>query len=133
MNKGYLLSLMGLALFSISHASDMDGKKLFVSKCAMCHGANAKGKPAMAKAKNMDLTALDLTRPLVGTKSLVELQKIVVDGQGKMVGFKGKLTALETESVAQYVKSLQPAPGAKKEVTPAPTYKPARPVKLKKP
>ena len=114
MKKLLVLAAAGLFVAaSMSRAAEVDGKKVYGAKCAMCHGVDAKGKAAMAKASKVELSAMDLTTPAVGAKGQADLVKIVTDGTGKMKGFKGKLSPAEIEGVAKYVKSLGTAAPAK--------------------
>jgi mono/diheme cytochrome c family protein len=77
-----------------------DGKALYSSKCAMCHGADGVAK-AMAKgAKNFNDPAFKKGETVDG------IVKIVHDGKGKMKGLGDKLTADQTKAVADYVLTL---------------------------
>ncbi len=104
--KKVLTAMIAIALF-ISVASPVfaaeDGKALFSSKCAMCHGPDGKGQTAMGK--NMKLR--DLTSAEVQKQSEAEITTIITSGKGKMPAYKGKLTDAEIAAVAKYVKSLK--------------------------
>jgi cytochrome c6 len=77
-----------------------DGKALYGSKCAMCHGADGVAK-AMAKgAKNFNDPAFKKGETTDG------IAKIIHDGKGKMKGLGDKLTAEQTKAVADYVLTL---------------------------
>ena len=69
-----------------------DGAATYKAKCAMCHGADGKGKT-----------------PLAGTKlSAAEIEKFTAEGKApKMPKYEGKLSAEEIKAVAEYVKSLK--------------------------
>ena len=110
MKKIWMMAVEGLMAVSVAHAADVDGKKVFTTRCAMCHGLDAKGKPAMAKAKKVELSAMDLTKAGVASK---DISKIVTNGTGKMAAIKG-LTPAEVDAVAAYLKTLAPAADAKK-------------------
>ena len=46
---------LGLSLFvqaSLSFADNDNGKKIFLARCAMCHGADAKGTGPLANQRN---------------------------------------------------------------------------------
>jgi mono/diheme cytochrome c family protein len=94
----------GMSLAALVMAGTMAfaaGADDYKAKCAMCHGADGKG--AMAKK----MGAHDLSDPSVQGKSEADIVKIVTDGQGKMTGFKGKLTDDQIKGVAAYVKTLK--------------------------
>lgn len=88
--------------------------------CAACHGADRKGKPAMAKLYKVAPAAMDLTGKDVLSKSDADLAAIISDGKGKMPPNKGKLTPEEIAALAAYLKTAkadaktsgQPAVGA---------------------
>jgi cytochrome c6 len=73
----------------------------YKAKCAMCHGADGKG--AMAKK----MGSHDLTDPAVQGKSEADIAGIITNGQGKMTGFKGKLSDDQIKAIAGYVKTLK--------------------------
>ncbi len=96
--------VVGMSLAAFTMAGTMAfaaGADDYKAKCAMCHGADGKG--AMAKK----MGSHDLTDPAVQGKSEADIAKIVTDGQGKMTGFKGKLTDDQIKGVAAYVKTLK--------------------------
>jgi cytochrome c6 len=76
-----------------------DGKAVFDSKCAMCHGPDGKGKTKVGEK----LGAKDLT----GIKeSEASIAKTIEDGKPpKMSGYKGKLSPEQIQAVAKYVKA----------------------------
>lgn len=81
-------------------AKKPDGKALYASKCAMCHGADGVAK-AMAKgSRNFNDAAF--------SASADEIAKVTLEGKGKMPKMAGKLSADEAHAVAEYVKSLAP-------------------------
>jgi mono/diheme cytochrome c family protein len=85
------------ALFAATTASAADGKALFASKCAACHGPDGKGQTTMGKKLGVkDLTASKLTA--------AEMEAIIGTGKGKMTPFAGKLQPAEIKDVAAFVK-----------------------------
>lgn len=70
-----------------------EGAALFKSHCAMCHGADAEGKPAM-KA------------PAIKGKSAEEVTK-TIDTNPKHAAVKKKLTAAQIKEIADYVASMK--------------------------
>lgn len=77
-----------------------DGKALYGSKCAMCHGADGVAKPMAKGSRNFNDAAF--------TASTDEISKVVMAGKNKMPKMEGKLTAEETAAIAEYVKTLVP-------------------------
>jgi mono/diheme cytochrome c family protein len=90
--------LIAAALLATSTvASAADGKALYGSKCAACHGADGQGQTTMGKKMGVkDLSASKLTA--------VEMEAIISSGKGKMTAFGGKLTPAEIKDVAAFVK-----------------------------
>ena len=97
--KKSLAVLAGLALASsLAMAADLASDPVFKSKCAICHGANAEGKPAMKVGPMKDAAA----------KSDAELTETITKGKPpKMPGFDGKLSADQIKALAADIKSLK--------------------------
>ncbi len=94
----------GISLVALTMAGTLAfaaGADDYKAKCAMCHGADGKGQMAKKMGSH------DLTDPAVQGKSEADIVKIVTDGQGKMTGFKGKLSDEQIKGVAAYVKTLK--------------------------
>jgi len=106
MKKTFSLALAGLLSVSLLSAAVLDGKKVYGAKCAVCHGLDGKGKPALAKSKKLDPAALDLTKEATVKKPLADLVKATSDGTGKMTGMKSKMTAEEINAAVQYMLTL---------------------------
>ena len=82
-------------LAGTAHAAD--GKALFGSKCAVCHGPDGKGQSAMGKKLGVkDLTTTKL--------SAGDIEATVLKGKGKMTPFEGRLSAEEVKAVSAFVK-----------------------------
>ena len=77
-----------------------DGKALFESKCAMCHGTDGVAKKMAAGSKNFNDPAWKSTATV---DSIVKVSK---DGVGKMKGMGDKLNAEQLKAVAEYVLTL---------------------------
>jgi mono/diheme cytochrome c family protein len=85
------------ALLAASAATAADGKTIFGSKCAACHGPDGRGQTAMGKKLMVkDLTASKL--------SAAEMEAMVTSGKGKMTPFAGKLAPDEVKAVVGFVK-----------------------------
>lgn len=83
--------LLFVAMPSLSWAAE-DGKALYASNCAACHGADAAGKPAM-KA------------PAVKGKSEADIKK-AFEGP-KHAAVAKKVNAEQTKAIADYLKTLK--------------------------
>ena len=91
--KKLVLTLVSVGLIvSAAPMFAADGAATYKAKCAMCHGADGKGKT-----------------PLAGSKLTVdEIVKFTTDGKApKMPAYKGKLSTEEIKAVAEHVKSLK--------------------------
>jgi mono/diheme cytochrome c family protein len=107
-----------LVLFLASFALAADavpqpGLKIFVAKCAQCHGKDAKGLPNMAKVLKVDPVNMDLTQAAAVTLTDAEITATVTNGKKKMPKFKGKLTEDQIQQTVKYLRSLQSSGGGK--------------------
>ena len=96
-----LLTIGLLVVGAVLWAAE-DGKALFESKCAICHGKDGVAK-SMAKGSS------NLNDPKWQAANSAEaIEKVVTDGKGKvMKPFKEKLTADQIKAVAAHVKTLK--------------------------
>ncbi len=97
--KKSLVVLAGLALASsFAMAGDLASNADFKAKCAMCHGANAEGKPAMKVAPLKDAAG----------KSADELTATITKGKApKMPAFEGTLSADQIKALVADIKALK--------------------------
>ena len=80
------------------------GKVVYDSKCKLCHGADGKGNPILAKSLNV--TFPDMTSPdVLKGKSDAEVKKGIVEGYNKMKPVKG-LSDKQLDDVIAFVRSL---------------------------
>jgi mono/diheme cytochrome c family protein len=77
-----------------------DGKALYASKCAMCHGADGVAKSTGKGSANFNDPAYQA--------SVEEIVKVTAEGKNKMPKYAEKLTPEEIKAVAEHVKSLAP-------------------------
>lgn len=70
-----------------------DGKEIFETKCASCHGAD--GKLGLGGAK--DLSATTLAQP--------EIVKIITNGKNTMASYRGVLTDEQITAVTAYIEN----------------------------
>jgi len=95
-----LVLTIAVALFvlipSLSWADD--GAAIYKAKCAMCHGADAAGKPAMK--------APSLIAPEAKAKSDADLTKAINETAKHPAGVKS-LSADDAKALVTYIRSLQ--------------------------
>ena len=83
--------LLFVAMPSLSWAAE-DGKALYSSNCAACHGADAAGKPAMKS-------------PAIKGKSEADIKKAFESA--KHTAVSKKVNAEQTKAIADYLKGLK--------------------------
>jgi len=97
------IAVVGLVLFSGQAVSAQEtGESLFKSKCAMCHGADAKGETPMGKA----LKIPDLHSEAVQKLGEAGLQQVITKGKNKMPAYEDKLSKEQIEKLADFVREL---------------------------
>lgn len=103
----FVLIFLWLPVNSAS-ANGSDGKVIYEKNCKMCHGADAKGSPKVAKALKVDPARLDLTDKETSDKKDAELVQTVSDGSKNKVmkSFKDKLTQEEIAAIIKHIRSL---------------------------
>ena len=92
-----LLAAFGLAVPALAAE---DGKKLYDSKCAMCHGNDGVAKKMAEGSKNLNDPASKKTA------TVDSVVKDISDGKGKMKGMAGKLSPEQMTAIANYVLTL---------------------------
>ena len=100
MRKTLIISIMILA---IAGAALADGAAVFAAKCAVCHGKTGAGDTAMGKT----LKIKDLGSAEVQKLSDADITKTITNGNGKMPGYKGKLTDDDIKAVVGFVRTLK--------------------------
>ncbi len=82
------------------------GKKLYESQCAMCHGSNGKGDGDLARA--LKIAPPDFTKPSVLAKRTDgELFTIIGEGTTPMPGQKHRMSDLQRWELVDFLRSLQ--------------------------
>jgi mono/diheme cytochrome c family protein len=100
MRKTLFISLI---IMAVAGAAFADGAAVFTGKCAMCHGKAGGGDTAMGKTlKVRDLGSADVQK-----QTDADLIKIVTEGKGKMLAYKGKLSDDEIKSVVAFIRTLK--------------------------
>ncbi len=99
-----VIGFLTLVAFSPALAQeDSPGKKVYDSKCLMCHGDDSKGDTKAGKMmKTPDLTAGSWKQ---GT-SVAEVVKTLREGLGKMPKYEGKISEEDLKAVAEYTLKL---------------------------
>lgn len=92
-----LLASFGLAVPVLAAE---DGKALYQSKCAMCHGNDGVAKKMAAGSKNFNDPAW---KSAATADSIIKATK---DGVGKMKGMGDKLNAEQMKAIADYMLTL---------------------------
>jgi mono/diheme cytochrome c family protein len=93
-----VVGLLGAA----AHAADApDGKALYESKCALCHGKDGVAKATAKGSSNLN----DAKFQEANTAKAIEA--IITDGKGKMKGLKDKVTPEQIAAIAAHVKTLK--------------------------
>lgn len=77
-----------------------DGKALYESKCAMCHGKDGVAGKMAAGSKNFNDAAWKKSESADG------ITKIIKEGKGKMKGMGEKLNADQMKAIADHVMTL---------------------------
>ncbi len=80
-----------IALPSLSWGAE-DGAALFKANCAMCHGADAAGKPAMKAPSIKGKTAADVTKAMTNPKH---------------AGVSKKVNAAQQKAIGDYLSTLK--------------------------
>ena len=91
--------LAGACLVSTPARADVaTGEATYKAKCAMCHGADGKGKEAM---KTRDLASADVQK-----QSDADLSGIITSGKGKMPAYK-TMTPEQVKDLVGFIRSLK--------------------------
>lgn len=102
-----IATLAAVGLFAGAAFADADGKALYSSKCAMCHGSDGVAKSMYAKTGIHNFNDAAWQK----SKTDADLTKTITDGSAdkKMPAYTGKLTAEEIAAVVKHIRTLAPA------------------------
>jgi mono/diheme cytochrome c family protein len=92
--KRFAAALVAL-LFAAPALAGGEAAGLFAARCASCHGADGKGSKMGEKMGVPDLTKVKASEK--------DLEKVIADGKGKMMAYRGKLTDGQIHELAEYV------------------------------
>ncbi len=92
------------AAFAQAKGDAAEGKQAFMQHCAVCHGADGNGKPAIAQA-------LKVTFPPLGGKEVqslsdAEIAKVIAEGKGKMPAVHG-VTKKDVANIIAFIRTLK--------------------------
>jgi cytochrome c6 len=74
----------------------VDGQQLYERKCLACHGADGAGDKPLGRAMAVpDLRTSEMTE--------AEIEKVILDGRGRMTAYRRRLTGDQVEQIAEYV------------------------------
>jgi len=107
--KTRLLLITATVMISAGTALAADGKALFDTTCAKCHGADGKGATKMgAKAGCKDFTDAAYQATLKDDKMADSIKSGVKEGdKTKMKGFGDVLSADDIKALVAYVRSFK--------------------------
>ena len=80
-----------------------DGRVLYETKCAQCHGKDGVAKPPGKGSKNFGDPAFQ------GAWTVESIAEITAEGKGKMPGYRSKLSPEQIRAVAAHIKTLGPS------------------------
>ena len=81
-------------------AAVADGRTLYETKCAACHGKDGVAKPPGKGSRNFNDPAF---RESSTEESIIA---ITSDGKGKMPGYRSKLNPEQVRAIAAHVRTL---------------------------
>jgi cytochrome c6 len=95
------VALVALGTMVVS-ADAQDAAALYKTKCAACHGADAKGETAVGKANKMrDLASEDVQK-----QSDADLTTVITGGKNKMPAYGKSLKPDQVKDLVAYIRSL---------------------------
>lgn len=97
-------SLAIVVSVGLAYGGAPEGKALYGTKCAACHGTNGEGKAAIGKA--FGVTMQPLASKDVQSMSDADLKKVILSGKGKMKPVAG-VSDKQAEDIVAYVKTLK--------------------------
>ena len=97
------MRIAGIASILVLAIAASEGKTLYDTKCAQCHGKGGIAKPPGKGSRNFN-------DPVFQSASSDEsIAKITAEGKGKMPGYHSKLSPEQIKAVAAHVKTLGPS------------------------
>jgi mono/diheme cytochrome c family protein len=93
-----------IASFLLLAAAAVDGRTLYETKCAQCHGKDGVAKPPGKGSRNFNDPAFQ------ASSDDEAIAAITAEGKGKMPGYRSKLSAEQIRAVSAHVKTLGSSP-----------------------
>ena len=97
-----IAGLVLLAVSTVAPALAQDGKSIYTSKCASCHGASGMADTGAGKA----MKVAPATDPSVKSMSEADMIAATTNGKGKMPAYKGKLSDDEIKASVDYFRTF---------------------------
>ena len=104
MKNTIIATLALVASAGLLRAGAPEGKEVYTTKCAPCHGANGEGKAAIAKMYSV--TQRSLASKEVQARTDEELKQVILKGQGKMKPAAG-VTEKQAADVIAFLRTLK--------------------------
>ena len=104
MKKMLIATLAVLSCAALSWAGVPEGKALYTSKCAACHGADGAAKAGMLKM--FPSIPAKLSDAKVQGKSDEDLREVILKGEGKMKPVAG-VTEKQAGDIVAFVRTLK--------------------------
>ena len=95
-----VIVVFGFGLAALA-ADAPDGKSLYESKCAMCHGKDGVAKPMAKGAPNFNDPKFQ------EANSADAIAKVITAATGKHAGLKDKFTPEQISAIAAHVKTFK--------------------------
>ncbi len=87
----------------LAAAASVDGRMLYETKCAACHGKDGIAKPPGKGSRNFSDPAFQ------GALTDDAIAAVTLDGRGKMPGYRSKLTGEQVGAITAHIRTLGPA------------------------
>jgi len=97
------MRVTAIASFLAVVVAAADGRVLYETKCAQCHGKDGVAKPPGKGSQNFNDPAFQ------SAWTVDAIAKITADGKDKMPGYRSKLSPEQIQAVAAHVKTLGPS------------------------
>ena len=98
------MSVLSIALLLAAPAAFGDVAEVYAKNCASCHGKDDTGATAMGKkSKAGDYTDAKVQASFTDAEAL----KVILEGKGKMKGYKDKVTAAEAAELVKYIRAFK--------------------------
>ena len=92
--------LITLLLPGPSAGDETDGKSIYASKCARCHGVDGTPKKFAKQSHAFNDDTWQKETPIS------ELEQVISEGRGRMPSYQKRLTPEQIKLVAAYLKTL---------------------------